>query len=190
MDDGQPLTAEEKHFEHRLAQCAAFSLGPTWRNCWPDHLKETRPLGYLSEFGPFKASLPAFIQRAEERYNGKEAVCFVENITIPWTIKLGATWDLDPNFFVSHVRPLTDAEATKTLHECRVPNAPDGLASSRGRAPWATVRGYVDHGKPKRTLTDNDLGDTTKRQHDLSMFNTRQSHTNMSFYKVNDSLRT
>ena len=184
----QPLSAEQKHYEQKLSQAAGLALGQNWRTCWPEHDLDNHPLGFLSELGPF-GSIQKLIARAEDRMNGKEAVCFIEHITLPWTIQLGAAWNLDPNFFISHVKPLTEIEATHTLYECRVPNAKGGLRSYREKQSWATIRGYIDYGKSRRPLAESDLVDTTKRRHELSLYETRQSHTNFSFYRVSESLR-
>lgn len=185
------LTTEEKHCDSRLREASIANLGQDWKDCWqtcwPDHLEKTKPLAFLSDIGPF-ASLHALIRRAEERATGKEAVVFIENLTLPWTLQLGAAWNLDPMFFSSHVCPLTDEEAENTLHECRVPGSKGGLRSSRHGGSWATLRGYVDLGKPKRPLTSADFVDTTKRRHESSVYETRQSHTNLSYYRVSDSL--
>lgn len=183
--DVKPFTPEEKLYEQKLGQLAASALGQDWRVCWPEHLQKTRPLGWLSEHGEY-GCIKAMILRAEERYTGKDAVCFIENITLPWTIILGAAWGLDPSFFISHVRPLTDGEAEQTLKHSRVPNSRGGLRPFRGQS-WVTMRGYVDLGK-RKNLTPSDLRDTTRRRHRESVFETRQSHTNMSFYKVSDCL--
>lgn len=189
VQDVHPLTAEEKQYERRLAQAAPAShLGDDWRNCWPDHIKGRKPLGYLSERGPCW-SLEMLIQRAEERLTGPEAVVFIENISLPWTIVLGSAWNLEPKFFTEHVRPLDDDDAELTLRRCRVPNSRGGLPSTREQC-WATMRRYVDLGKPQRPLSGSDLEDTTKRRHDESVFATRQSHTNLPFYRVNETLCT
>lgn len=183
----KPLTAEEKNYEHKMNRLAVLALGEDWQNYWPEHLERTRPIGYISEHGPY-GTLELLISETNERVTGKEAVCFVENVTLPWAIRLGAAWDIDPDFFISHVRPLTKGEAERTLERSRVPNAKGGLASRREES-WATVRGYIDWGKPKRKLKDSDLHDTTKRQHAWSIYNTCQSHTNLSFYRVSEDLR-
>lgn len=188
VSDVLPLTAEEKQYEIRLEQIGASTLGPKWRDCWPQHTEKYRPSGHISELGPF-GSVERLIVRTGERVTGKDAACFVENITVPWAIRLGSAWNLDPAFFISHVRPLSDIEARQTLHECRVPNSKGGLGSSHGSSAWAIIRGYVDHGKPNRALATTDLADKTNRRHEESMYDTRQSHTNFSFYRVSESLR-
>lgn len=182
-----PLTAEEKLYERRLIEGAALALGPDWEACWPLHLKQTRPIAYISDFGPF-GSLEKLILRTKERTAETYGACMIENIPFPWAVRLGAAWDMDPQFFISHARPLTKAEIFQSLHEGRVPNSKGGLASSR-HENWATVRGFIDWGKPQRVLDDTDLKDSTHRQHAVSVFDTRQSHTNFSFYRVNEFLR-
>lgn len=129
------------------------------------------------------------MQRAEEAANvGKDSICFVENIPLCWTVKLGAAWNMDPRFFLNHVRRLTDEQIDKTLYRCHLPNSRNGLDCVGGEA-WTIVRGYVDYGRPKWPLTGDELVDTSKRQHQVSVFETRLSHTNVSFYKINDHIR-
>lgn len=183
-----PLTAEEKAFEQALAVSATFHLGSNWRDCFVEHSEDDRPIGYLNALGPC-ISVETLIQKAQEKLDGDDAVLFIENITLPWAIRLGGAWNLDPKFFVSHVRPLDSWDVTQTLQEGQVPNSRGGLKSWREKALWATLRGFVDHGKPKKPVTAKDLDDKSKRQHEEGTYGHRMSHTNFSLYKVSESLR-
>lgn len=183
-----PLTTEEKAFEQALSHSAAFHLGAKWRDCWVEHTDDDRPIGYLNALGPC-ISMETLIEKAEANFAGDEAVLFIENITLRWTIKLGAAWNLVPKFFVSHVRPLDDRDVTQTLHEGRVPNSRGGLKSWREKTVWATLRGFVDHSKPNKHVTATDLVDKSKRQHEEGIYGHRMSHTNFSFYRVSEALR-
>lgn len=145
------------------------------------------PQGYLSHRGVF-GSLDLLILRANQELLGTPAVCFIECIPLPWCVRLGCSWNLDPEFFISHVRPLNEEEEA-ALREARRPNTERGLKSTSKGSIWATIRGEVDHGMPKKPFSEYPVPDRTRRQHQDRPDGTRAQHTNMSIYKVKEGLR-
>ena len=181
------FTAAEERYEKRLEKLALVAFGGEWRAQWPTFEEGIHPRGFLSHFGPF-GSLDSLILRANQEITGTPAVCFIDCITLPWCVRLGCEWNLDPNFFISHMLPL-DADEERGLREARTPNSEGGLKSVSKGSTWATIRGLVDHGKPSRPLGEYPVPDRTRRLHRDMDDGTRVQHTNLSIYKVKDGLR-
>lgn len=181
------LTPEHERYGKAVAELSATAFGPDWQNQWADHVEEWRPIGWLSQLGPF-GSLDKLMERTEEGLTGRPAVCFIENITLPWATKLGSEWHVDPNFFISHISPLS-GEDLESLQEARPPNANGKLKSIRSDSGWVTIRGHADYGRPKGPLPEAGLPNSTKRQHELSALDSRIAHTNLSICRIEEGLR-
>ena len=181
-------TLKEEEYAGRLANLATAAFGEQWRDFWPDHDADSPPEAWLCELGPF--DLDTLFQKVEECAAGRPAICFIEHVTLPWTIRLGAAFKLDSRFFIEHVKSIDDEEEAEwSLQGLRPPSSGLGVKSSRTDNTWGTLRGYVMHGKKSSHLTDEQYIDPTKRRRDISWFDDCVSHTNVSFHKVDQWLR-
>lgn len=143
-------------------------------------------MSYHSDHGLF-GCLEDLIKWSNIESQQYPAVCIVQNITVSSSLRLGSVWRLEPDFFVEHVRRFEEGEMRRSLYEGQMPGSGGGLKSTRGGKTWGTFRGFVDHGRPKDQAQKIDESlDTTRRCNGRSTFGSQLSHSNMSFYKVNE----
>lgn len=181
MSTTSEFKEEEKNYEQRLSSLATAALGENWRNAWPDTVNGARSSAQLPGIGRF-LGIENLIRRLKGDLKGTPIICEIDNIDLRWTIKLGAAFDIDPDLFIEHFKPIDDAAAENSLGKGTLPNCNGGLKSSCKDSTWATIRGFADEGEPKRELSEVDLADTTKRRHEQSVYGRRFRHTNVSFY--------
>lgn len=178
MADDFEYTLEEEAYLEQLAELAKAALGENWRDSWPDHSADSPPHAYLSEHGPF--DFDELMREVEEDTAGRPAICFNEHVTLPWTIRLGAAFKLEPRFFIDHVKPIDDEEAEWSLQCIQPPSSGVGVESSRTDNTWGTLRGFVINGKKSSDLTDEQHIDSTRRRREINLFGDCVSHTNVS----------
>ena len=195
-----PQNDAEKEFADDLHNQAESTLGPHWRTYWPRHVAgeddmiahrlEDVTHGTVTDTHGTVAGLVESTKA--DAAAGKDAVIFFQRLTIESAIQLGAVWQLDPQFFIEHIRTPEKAAIHASLVEGALPNTLQGLKStSGGDGKWAAVRGVVDHGRLPESagrLEIKQESPADRRVH-LSKQGRYLSHTNMSYYKVGDHLR-
>lgn len=173
-------------YQHRLRALVSEQYdGPPGK--WPDEADYEPPMAHYSASGVFADTAELIIRAARDRENRTRAICVIEGINPEYASELGVAWNLDPRFFAEHLKPLKEAVAVAALVESRSPNSEAGLKSDQ-YGLWGTIRGIIDHGK----LPDDENGMTLEEPGNRTvMFSHAHiyaSHTNISFYKVDECL--
>jgi len=182
------MDSHSRSYEQRLSVAAASSLGPDWQDYWPSLPEAAYFIAHHSERHSMKNARDLVQVAAQDLRSEKQAMCVIENITYSAAIELGSAWDIDPIFFIEHLRPLGENATQRSLKEARVPNSSVGMKSSYGSKKWGTIRGWVDHGKLPDERGDLLTANTSRRCVELSERGTYLAHTTFSFYKVNAKL--
>lgn len=179
-------------YDIRLQDLASAQLGIRKIKEWYDYFPRTDDahprIAHHSQHGAFATPEKLAQYVAQDFRNERHAICVVEGITLHWTVSLGVIWNLDPQFFIEHIRELSDDEYRKSLRETRAPNSGAGLRSARV-GPWATVRRVVDHGDIRASLEGQQLPSKCKRRVAPTLAGSYCSHTNTSIYNVSNYLR-
>ena len=182
-------STQMQSYKQRLSAAASRTLGPGWQDYWPSYPESEYFIAHHSQHGAMRTALDLIEVAKQDLLAAKQAMCVIENITYTSAIALGSAWNLDPLFFIEHLKSLDGEEIERSLKEARVPNSRAGLKSSYVGRDWGIIRGWIDHGRLPSNSGDPKAANTSKRCVEQSNRGTVLAHTNFSFYKVHEQLR-
>lgn len=188
-DDRIVINVLDKGYARRLAKAAERILGSARRDAWPvDGQHSHWPRGQISQHGPY-GHLELLIRAADEEITGVPAMCIIQGATLPWCMRLGAAWHVDPTFFVHHARSLDPTETLQMPMPFDTIGTETGLNSFRLDVSSVIVRGHVDCGTPSRPPKDDEVPKSYEKHCHDDASGVRRAHTNISFHFVREGQR-